>query len=362
MIMRGESGRARAWHGALASGVAASALLLTLGAGLFSGAGATAEARMLEGFDEPQRTSVGRGTVVERRDGPAVQEVEQTPETMVFFEHTAGAPVAITEARMRQITREQLRRADDEGADSFGDEESPYFITLPAVTLANVSGKPVREVGVGFTTGGRMDVIAGYAASMKPGESQTIRSDWRRRNVIIPGTLGDVSLRVVWVTFADGTQWGARARDPHLPAPPPAPDAPDPGPRTDVSRSGEGGAVAGGRGSGVGAGGGGGIGSGSGGGRAAGGARDGGLNGRKLYAPNPAYPPIAKAAGAQGVVGVKVTVNEEGNVVAAEAVSGHPLLLQAAVAAAREAKFEPTVVDGKPVRVIGVITYNFVMK
>ena len=244
MIMSGESGRARAWHGALASAVAASALLLTVAAGLFSGAGA--EARSLEGVEgAPQQARGGRAGIVElrgegrgRQRGPAVQEVEQTPETMVFFEHPAGAPVAITEARMRQITRDQLRRADDEGAGSFGDEESPYFITLPTITLANVSGKAVREVGVGFTTGGRTNVVAGYAASLNPGESQTVRSDWSRRNVIIPGTLADVSLRVVWVAFADGTQWGVRARDPRPPVPPPpppaapdAPDAPDPGPR-----------------------------------------------------------------------------------------------------------------------------------
>jgi protein TonB len=343
---------------------------------------------MLEGVDDPQRTSVGRVTVIERRgdgrqqqQGPAVTEVEQTPETMVFFEHAAGAPVAITEAKMRQITREQLRRAADEGADAFGDEASPFFITLPTVTLANMSGKVVREVGVGFTTDGGMNVIAGYAMSMKPGESETISSRWSRRNVIIPGTLADVKLSVVWVSFADGTQWGGRARAPHPPPPPPAPDAPDapdPGPRVVVSEegmnvtvvagraSGGGAGTGGGAGGGVSAGGGSGsgvvVGEGGGGSASGGGASVGALDGQKLSAPPPAYPPIAKAAGAEGMVRVRVTVNEDGNVVAAEAVSGHPLLQQAAVAAAREAKFRPTVVDGKPVRVSGVISYNFVLQ
>ena len=59
---------------------------------------------------------------------------------------------------------------------------------------------------------------------------------------------------------------------------------------------------------------------------------------------------------------MKITVDEDGNVVAAEAVSGHPLLLQAAVAAARAAKFKPTFLEGKPVRVSGVISYNFKLK
>ena len=93
--------------------------------------------------------------------------------------------------------------------------------------------------------------------------------------------------------------------------------------------------------------------------RGGGGAR---LSGQKLYAPEPAYPAIAKAAGAEGTVTVRVTVDEEGNVVAAAAVSGHPLLQSAAVDAARESKFKPTVIDGKPVKVSGVISYVFTLK
>jgi TonB family protein len=381
MIMRGEASasRVRAWHRAVVSGAAAAALLLTLGAGLFGGA--RARALLIEGVEgEPRQARGGRVTSVELRgeeQGPAVQEVEQSPEVSVFFGHTAGAPVAITEAKMRQITREQLRRADDEGADSSGDEDSPSFITLPSVRLANLSVKEVREVGVGFTTSGRMNVVTGYAVALKPGESETVRSDWRRRNVIIPGTLSDVSLRVVWVTFADGTQWGERARPPHPPAPPPppgapdTPDAPDAAPRVFVGGTGARGAVSSGRGSGVvvgsGSGGGGvsvggGSGAGVGSGSGAGTGKGVGLGGQKLYAPEPEYPPIAKAAGAEGMVRVRVTVDEEGNVIAAEAVSGHPLLQAAAVDAARAAKFKPTFLDGQPVKVKGVISYEFKLK
>jgi TonB family protein len=86
------------------------------------------------------------------------------------------------------------------------------------------------------------------------------------------------------------------------------------------------------------------------------------LNGKAVSKPQPAYPPIAKAAGASGVVTVQILVDEEGNVVSAAAVSGHPLLQQAAVAAAREAKFSPTLLSGQPVRVSGVVTYNFVLE
>ena len=54
-------------------------------------------------------------------------------------------------------------------------------------------------------------------------------------------------------------------------------------------------------------------------------------------------------------------MDEDGNVIAAQAVSGHPLLRPAAVEAARAAKFKPTVVDGQPVKVVGVVSYNFVL-
>lgn len=83
------------------------------------------------------------------------------------------------------------------------------------------------------------------------------------------------------------------------------------------------------------------------------------LNGKAISLPKPAYPPIAKSARASGTVVVQVIVDEKGNVVSARAVSGHPLLQAASIAAARGAKFSPTKLNGKPVKVSGVITYNF---
>ncbi len=84
------------------------------------------------------------------------------------------------------------------------------------------------------------------------------------------------------------------------------------------------------------------------------------LNGKALSLPVPEYPAIARSAHASGSVTVAITVDEEGNVVEAKAVSGHPLLQAASVSAAREAKFSPTRVEGAPVRVSGVVVYNFV--
>ncbi|HEY0170342.1 MAG TPA: TonB family protein [Pyrinomonadaceae bacterium] len=86
------------------------------------------------------------------------------------------------------------------------------------------------------------------------------------------------------------------------------------------------------------------------------------LNGKALSKPAPAYPPAAKAAGVQGTVTVSVVLDESGNVLKAEAQSGPRVLRDAAVAAARQARFSPTRLSGQPMKVSGVITYNFVLQ
>lgn len=84
------------------------------------------------------------------------------------------------------------------------------------------------------------------------------------------------------------------------------------------------------------------------------------LNGKAISLPKPPFPPAAKAVGASGAVSVQVLIDENGDVISATAVSGHPLLRAAAVEAARGARFSPTKLQGMPVKVSGIITYNFV--
>lgn len=84
------------------------------------------------------------------------------------------------------------------------------------------------------------------------------------------------------------------------------------------------------------------------------------LNGKAISLPKPDYPAEARSAKASGTVVVQVTIDEYGNVVTARAVSGNPLLYQVSVNAALQAKFSPTSLMGEPVKVAGVITYNFV--
>jgi periplasmic protein TonB len=84
------------------------------------------------------------------------------------------------------------------------------------------------------------------------------------------------------------------------------------------------------------------------------------LNGKAISLPKPQYPAIARAAHASGTVVVQVLIDENGSVVSAKALSGHPLLQAVAVSAARQARFSPTKLSGQPVKVTGVIQYNFV--
>jgi len=86
------------------------------------------------------------------------------------------------------------------------------------------------------------------------------------------------------------------------------------------------------------------------------------LNGKALALPQPAYPPLARAAHISGTVSVQVLIDEQGNVTSAHAVDGHPLLQSVCVAAARQARFSPTLLEGEPVKVTGVIRYNFIAR
>ena len=78
--------------------------------------------------------------------------------------------------------------------------------------------------------------------------------------------------------------------------------------------------------------------------------------------PQPPYPAIAKRIGVSGAIPVQILIDENGKVLSAHAVSGNPFLTAAAESAARGARFTPTVLNGVPVKVQGVITYNFVLQ
>ena len=97
------------------------------------------------------------------------------------------------------------------------------------------------------------------------------------------------------------------------------------------------------------------------------------LNGKAISLPKPVYPDSAKVAGVEGAVKVQVTIDENGNIESAQAVKDESdnnevsteyadakaALRAAAESAALEAKFSPTLLSGNPVKIHGVIVYNF---
>jgi TonB family protein len=76
----------------------------------------------------------------------------------------------------------------------------------------------------------------------------------------------------------------------------------------------------------------------------------------------PDYPPIAKAAGVEGKVMVNITTSEDGKVIGAEIIEGHPLMRDSVLKAVKQWEFKPTELSGVPVKVVAVLTFDFKLK
>lgn len=86
------------------------------------------------------------------------------------------------------------------------------------------------------------------------------------------------------------------------------------------------------------------------------------INGKALRLIQPSYPAEAKKARAEGTVYVQILIDEKGDVVLAKSIAGHPALLAVSEKAARLSKFSQTKIKGSPVRVSGIIAYNFIQQ
>jgi TonB family protein len=75
----------------------------------------------------------------------------------------------------------------------------------------------------------------------------------------------------------------------------------------------------------------------------------------------PVYPPLARQAHVQGTVVLDADISEDGTVETLKAVSGHPMLIPAAVDAAKQWRYKPYVLKGKPVAVNTEIIVNFTL-
>jgi protein TonB len=83
------------------------------------------------------------------------------------------------------------------------------------------------------------------------------------------------------------------------------------------------------------------------------------LQGNAIRRAQPTYPQIARTARVAGPVEVEVVIDESGHVISANIVEGHPLLRQAALEAAAQWKFRPTLLSGVPIKVTGILVFNF---
>jgi TonB family protein len=86
----------------------------------------------------------------------------------------------------------------------------------------------------------------------------------------------------------------------------------------------------------------------------------GDLNDKAIDLPKPIYPGEARKAKVTGQVKVRVIVAETGKVLSADIVSGPKQLWLAAIEAARQARFNPTLIGGSAVKITGILTYDFV--
>jgi protein TonB len=83
---------------------------------------------------------------------------------------------------------------------------------------------------------------------------------------------------------------------------------------------------------------------------------------RGLYTPAPYYPVIARQTKIQGTVVIDAVLDESGRVIEARVVSGHPLLIQAALDTVKEWRYEPSYLNNQPISVALIVNVTFVLQ
>ncbi len=80
-----------------------------------------------------------------------------------------------------------------------------------------------------------------------------------------------------------------------------------------------------------------------------------------VFQPKPEYPPLARLARIQGRVRLEAIIAKDGTIADLKVMSGHPLLAEAALEAVRRWRYQPTLLNGKPVEVETEIEVNFIL-
>ncbi len=84
-------------------------------------------------------------------------------------------------------------------------------------------------------------------------------------------------------------------------------------------------------------------------------------SGLLIHKVEPPYPVLAKSARVQGNVVLKAIIDREGNIQDLQLVSGHPMLVPAAVDAVRQWRYRPYLLNGQPVEVETTVTVIFTL-
>jgi len=81
-----------------------------------------------------------------------------------------------------------------------------------------------------------------------------------------------------------------------------------------------------------------------------------------IFKPNPEYPPLAKMARITGVVRLEAIISRDGTIQDLKVISGHPLLVKAAIDAVSRWRYQPTLLNGEPVEVITEVDVHFTLE
>ena len=85
------------------------------------------------------------------------------------------------------------------------------------------------------------------------------------------------------------------------------------------------------------------------------------LEGMLIRRVQPVYPPLARAARIQGSVVLAAVISKAGTIENLRMLSGHPMLVPAAIAAVSQWRYRPYILNGEPIEVETQITVNFTL-
>jgi protein TonB len=85
------------------------------------------------------------------------------------------------------------------------------------------------------------------------------------------------------------------------------------------------------------------------------------MEGNLIHRVQPVYPPIARQARVSGTVVLQAVISREGSIENLQVVSGHPMLVRAAIDAVRQWRYRPYILNGDPLEVDTQVTVNFVL-